>query len=416
MAVPFIKIVYTTPSGTEYDITEFTNLQSKRGLQIKDAKCDLAVNSSKWRYKNGGESIFVEDGTVEIYADYTPITEASSQLVLSGQIQEITQQIGERGAETRLSISDKTTLLLSGLWSKDYTGAAADKVDNLLRNIISHAPSAESAVTTANVVASTTEGSAFPTVEMSKVMKPIYEWLTDLSQPSVTGEDKAYLFYVDKDNDLHWFYPSATVSASVLEGSTTEIYSVSMRKSQDELVNMIIYNAGQDLKGNGILWYYYDATSKSNKLRMKYQPMIDIGRDLFQAELTTGKIVESTGQGFHYQGKDYDNAAAYPFAAAWEGNPSVTSDDNYNDQFRTQAKEVADDKSSAITKAFSGLRWKGKMEIKGTNSYVAGDLLYINLPTLGILAEPLRVWDVQQSFGTDGWITGLELREDDEAI
>jgi hypothetical protein len=414
MAVPFTKIYYTI-DGVEHDITEFTNIQDKRGLQIKDAKADITINNSKYRYKTGGESIFIEDGTVEIFVDYSPITRSSDQMVLTGQIQEFSHQIGTRGSETKLSVSDKTTLLLSGLWSKEYTGSAAASVDSLVKSVIQHAPSAESQVTVNNVVSSTTAGTAFPTVEMSKVMKPVYEWLTDLSQPGVTGEDKAMLFYVDKDNDAHWFYPSATINASILEGST-EIYNLSMRKSQDELVNMIIYNAGQDMKGNGILWYKFNAQSKSNKLRMKFQPMTDIGRDLFQGELTAAKIVESTGQSFHYQGKDYDNAAAYSFTPSWAGASAVASDDAYNTAFRTECKARADAKVTAIMQAFAGLRWKGKIELRGSHDHVAGDLLYTNLPTIGLLATNLRVWDVQHSIGSDGWITTLELREDDEAI
>lgn len=409
MAVPFVKVYYTPDGGYEQDITEFVGLQNKRGLQLKDAKCDLNINNSKYRYKTGGESIFQQDGDIDIYADYSPITKSSAQLILSGQIQEITHNAGERGTATKLSVSDKTNLLLSGVWGKNYEG---ETVDAIVRNVIQNAPSAQGLVTVTNVVSTTTGGVAFPTTNMAKTMKPVYEWLTDLSQPGVTGEDKAYLFYVDKDNDLHWFYPSATVSSSLLEGSV-EIYNVSMKKSQDELVNMLIYNAGQDLKGNGILWYYYDSTSRSNKLRMKFQPMIDIGRDLIDGEILAGNLTESAGGAFHYKGKDYvRNGSVTP---AWGGGP-YSSDNDYNDAFRTRAKAVADTKASGYVAAFSGLRWKGNIEVKGTHGYTAGDLLTVDLPTLGILNTNLRVWDVAQSFGADGWITGLELREDDTAI
>lgn len=403
-----MKVYYTPNGGYETDITEFVGLQNKRGLQLKDAKCDLNINNSKYRYKTGGESIFQQDGDVTIYADYSPITKSSSQLILSGQIQEITHNVGERGSATKLSVSDKTNLLLGGLVSKTEESKT---VDSIVRTVIGLSPGSND-VTTTNVVTTTTTGAAFPSVNMAKTMKPVYEWLTDLSQPGVTGEDKAYLFYVDKDNDLHWFYPSATVSSSLLEGSV-EIYNVSMKKSQDELVNMLIYNAGQDLKGNGILWYYYDSTSRSNKLRMKFQPMIDIGRDLIDGEILATNLTESAGGAFHYKGKDYvRNGSVTP---VWGGGPYST-DDTYNDAFRTQAKSVADAKSSSYVKAFAGLRWKGNIEVKGTHGYVAGDLLTVDLPTLGILSTNLRVWDVAQSFGADGWITGLELREDDVAI
>lgn len=418
MTVDFVKVYYTPPNGSEQDITEWTGLQNKRGLQIKDAKCELSINNSRYKYKEAGESIFQEDGDVAIYADNSPITKANNQLLLQGQIQEIGHSRGENGSITKLSVSDKTNLLLSGVWGFTYED---ETVDSIVKSVVNNAPSANNEVTTNNVATTTTTGAAFPSIDMAKVMKPVYEWLTDLSQPGITGEDKAYLFYVDKDNDLHWFYPSSTVDSTITEG-TDEIYNVSMKKSQDELVNMIIYNAGQDLKGNGNLWYYYDTLSKSNKLRMKYQPFLDIGRDLFEKELLAGNVVESSGGSFHYQGKDY-NASGYPLTPTWPSASSVSNDSDYNDAFRLRQREIAGDntqnapgKSGSIIQAFSGLRWKGTIELKGTHGFTAGDLLTVDLPTEGILSQQLRVWDVQQSFGNDGWITGLELREDEEAL
>lgn len=410
MAVPFLKVCYTPPGGSRQDITEFTNVQNKRGLQMKDAKMDISINNSKYRYKTGGEPIFTPDGDFEIYADYEPITFASSQLLLSGQVQELSQSMSEGGMSTKLSISDKTTLLLSGVWGKNYT---TQKVDEIIKNVIQSAPSAQGLVTINNVASTRTDASAFPVYPIGKSMKPVIEWISDLSQPSVTGEDRAYLFYVDKDNDLHWFYPEQTTSGSIVEG-TDEIYSASFKKSQDELVNMVIYNAGQDLRGNGNLWYEYNMTSKSNKLRMKFQPMIDIGRDLFKQEISAGNLVEVSDGSFHYQGKQYNrNGTVIP---SWPNATAVSSDSDYNEAFREAQRVVARKQATSYMNAFAGLKWKGSIELKGSNSYVAGDFLSIQLPTLGIPVQAMRVWDVQQSFGNDGWITTLELREDDQAI
>lgn len=411
MASIFNKVYYTNKFGDETDVTEFIGLDGKRGLQIRDAKTQIVVNNSRYRYKASGEALFTENGTFEFYVDYSPITRSSSQLLLTGQLQDISHGMASGGFQTKMSVSDKTNLLLSGVWAKNYN---SERVDAIVRSVIRHAPSAENQVTTNNVVSTTTTGADFPLVDMSKTMKPIYEWLTDLSQPGVTGEDKAYLFYVDKDNDLHWFYPANTPSTTLAEG-TDDVYNLSLKKSQDELVNMLIYNGGQDLVGNGVLSYKYNATSKSNKLRMKFQPMIDVGRDLMELEIQAGNLTQSSGGGFWYQGKEYAGTS-YPLTPGWQGATSVANADAYNDAFREQVKSVCNERADAYMQAFAGLKWKGVIELRGNNNFVAGDLVTCDFPTIGLNNTNLRVWDVQQNIGPNGWVTGLELREDDEAI
>lgn len=406
MAVPFFKVYYTPPGGTEtqLDITQFLN---QRGLDLKSGRMEFTVNNTQFRDKSGGNSVFVEDGLVEVYADYSPITKSSSQLLFSGQIRELQPQYGESGSTYKVVCADRTVLLLGRLWPKSYNNM---KVDDIIRNVIQH--NGDNTITTNNVVSTTTSGSAFPTLtNFTMIYKPVYEWITELSQTGYTGQDRTMIFYVDKDNDLHWFYPSQTEDDTIVEG-VDNIYGMSFNRNADAMINMVIFNAGMDLRGNGTLWYYLDPSSRSNQLRMKYQPMIDISRDLFIDEIKAGNLTESSSGTVPYAGKLYVPVASgtTTWGVAFSG---LTE---YNDAFRDRLKAKGEERSKKITERFGKLMWNGNITLKGTNDYTAGDLIRVTTNTCGLQAYLLRVQDVTHNIGVNGWTTSIVLKEDEQAV
>lgn len=410
MGAVFFKAYYTPPFGTEIELKEFFSSQQSRGLEIKQSKAEFVLKNSAYRNKSAGESIFIEDGLIEVYADYSPITRATNQLLLSGQLREIAPSLGSNGAQTKLTFADRTALVLGSLHAKNYE---SQTVDAVIRAVIADSP-ISTGVTTNNVVSTTQSGGAFPIVDFALTFKPIYDWISELSQTEKTGEDRTYIFYVDKDNDLHWFYPSQTVSTTIVEG-VDEVYSSSFKKNADSVINMIIFNAGQDLNGNGVLWYYYDVQSRSNELRMKYQPMVDLSTGqygLFTREIAAGNLTASTTGTVPFQGLLYTpvSSGTTSFGVAF------SNFSEYNDAVRQFLKDEGQARSSKITKAFGRLRWSGTCTLRGTNSFVAGDLIEYTSKTSGLISQKLRVYDVTHSFTNNGWQTTLELREDEDAI
>lgn len=413
MAVPFIRVYYTPPEGGEQDITELINASQSRGLDLKSGVVSFSVSNSAWRFKTGGATDFVEDGLVEVYADYSPITKAPSQLLLSGQIRKIEPRMNESGSQMRITVADRTILLLSQLWSDTYDSKTAPQIIKQLVENVSQLGTGGRPITTTNVATAATVAPSFTTINTySKVFKPVVEVLRELSQPEFTGEDRAYQFYVDKDNDLHWFYPSQTTSVSIVEG-TDEIYELSFSRNADSVINMVIYNAGQDLNGNGILYYSRDKTSKTGNLRMKYVPMIDIAKRLKNLEVNAGNLVQSSSGTIPHQGLLY-TPDTYSFTTSWED--SVASDSEYNSSFRTKAKEDAEAASQEIIRRFGQLLWTGSVELKGTNSFTAGDLVNVTSYTAGLSGQKLRVHDVRHSFSKTGWRTSLDLKEDEASV
>lgn len=411
MAVIFTKAYYTPNGGAEIDITRFIVIQQKRGTDLKSSKLDFTISNSAFRDKTLGDSIFSEDSYLEVYVDYSPITRSSNQLLLSGQIRQLTPSIGSGGSQYKFSVADKTVLLLGSLWGKEYS--SGETAAQIIQNVINHVGNGE--VTTNNVSTTKSTGGAFPSATpFSMSFRPVYDWVSQLSQPQYTGEDKAMNFYVDKNNDLHWFYPSDVVDADIVEGTDT-IYAMSLDRNADAMVNMVIFNAGTDMNGNGVLWYYRDLTSKSNILRMKYQPMTDLALDAINREIKiAGNLVESSSGSVPFQGKLYALTHAGDFTTSW--GDTVNGLSEYNDSLRTYLKDVAGtQRAMMITQRFGKLLWNGNITLRGSHNYVAGDLISLTTKSLGLNAYHLRIVDVTHQIDRGGWQTSLQLKEDEAA-
>ena len=294
-------------------------------------------------------------------------------------------------------------------------GQLRDTVPNIIKNIvgqISDKGDGTNDITTNNVATTNAGGGSFPTITYAQNFKPVVEWISELSQPDFTGDDRAYMFYVDKDNDLHWFYPTQTTSASIVEG-TDEIYSINLSRNNNKIVNMVIFNAGTDCNGNGILWYTWDKTTKSSTLKMKYVSMTDIAKMMFDDEIAAGNLAESSSGTIPYKGKLYYLTSSSG-TTSW--NESYSSESDYKNKFRERAKALGEARGQKIVQRLGKLTWSGGVEVKGTTGCVAGDLLSCTFPTLGLTNYKLRIVDVQHTFGTNGWITTFQLEEDEEAI
>ena len=56
------------------------------------------------------------------------------------------------------------------------------------------------------------------------------------------------------------------------------------------------------------------------------------------------------------------------------------------------------------------------MELRGTKVFKAGDLINITYSPIEMSAQKLRLKDVTHHLSTAGWITELDLEEDQKAI
>ena len=315
-----------------------------------------------------------------------------------------------------------------------YTGITATEFTGCTRAI-------DDTVAIAHVT-TTAVYQGFPIVDLSKVWKPVYEWLSDLGQPQMTNyadEDildgtlfyqRAFLLWIDKDNGIHFIPSDDSVDIDFTVGSD-ELYEVSLEKSVFDSVNMVIYNVGEDMYGAGVTWYYFDESSDVTTLKMRYQPMTDLINTILFDEYADGAVTDATypaevvgdsNRRFPtgYTGPDLDNWTFKEDCNKWRvrvkgqsERTSLTSDSDYNNSVREAALWRGRNKATNITQSLGGLRYKGTVTVRGRHIN-PGDLVTVTDAKTGLATQKIRVLNVTQTLSNGQWSTTLDVEEDEE--
>jgi len=191
---------------------------------------------------------------------------------------------------------------------------------------------------------------------------------------------------------------------------------MSLKRGQLDIVNFIIFNAGDDWFGSGILDYNYDRNTQASKLQATYKPWIKITQNMKEEEILGGnsaQFTKNTSSGtLTFNDNRYD--ASYPLTPHWTTS-AVANDVAYNSSLRSEAILRGD---VAAQRTFDGKGsplWKGKMELKGYKYHV-GELIQLTSSIHGIKDILIRITDVQHNIGKTGWFTTLSVQEDNPAI
>ena len=247
---------------------------------------------------------------------------------------------------------------------------------------------------------------------------------TGISGNSFTGASRGAFNTIAVNHSAN---ATVTTTITIIEGDASNGHKVNSFKltiATFDVVNMVIFNAGKDMQGSGILNYFYDQNTRSKELKMVYRPWTEIARDMIKAELPTGEggnnnlVKDNTTPGpFTYEGNFYDNASAYNLTTSW--GATVTSDSNYNDSLRDYAAFNASSKgmqrSKALTKSRGSPRWKGTISMKGFK-YTPNDLIRFTSYRCGIYNQDLRIKEVQHTIDGQGWFSTLTVEEDERTL
>ena len=276
----------------------------------------------------------------------------------------------------------------------------------------------------------------FPLILMSKIWKPLFEWIGEVSQVENTNYSsenqeggtkfygRAFLFWIDKNNSPHWVYPDDTVDLTITLGEEGR-RSFRLDKSVFDAVNFIIYNCGEDMYGNGIIYYLYDQTSDVASLKMRYQPMSKIVHTLINDDIEENPTRDTTNQDIFKQfpasyapaivPSFLDDANNFRALNGDAARTNVTSDATYNDCLREACKWRGRQEAQKITSKRSGLRYKGQIAIKGTHIN-PGDLIEVTNPFVGLNSQYLRVTEVSHKINGNNWETTLQVEEDEKTL
>jgi len=277
----------------------------------------------------------------------------------------------------------------------------------------------------------------FPEILLSKMWKPIFEWISDISESNYTNYsdevragdtlfyNRAFIIWFDKQNKLHWIPADNTVDLTIDLGDE-DFRSQRLEKSVFDSVNFVIYNAGEDMDGHGIMYYWYDQNSNVKSLKMRYQPMTEIVNNFIQDDINNCNTVRDTSI-TQDKMRQYPDSGKYPISTWSFKNDSnafrnlqeltardtLTSDGDYNESLREGCKYRGLLEAKNITSRTSGLRYKGSIALKGQHLN-PGNLIQLTNRYTGQLQQKVRVINVRHNVNANGWETVLEVEEDEK--
>ncbi len=448
MGCPTFKVLFNKQNDTvQYDVSKLVDVSLGKGIGAKSGYLTLTLKEiSQLGIPDGGldtDDMWISNGDViEIYAKQDgSVTTTSADILIQGVVNKINVTEGEGGRRFKIECLDRTRVLLQKYVMIGATDIKDKTPAEIIEHIVSDASSTspgglkitatlEAPVTPATGIANAKNDlSAFNDIPNYWVyMKTFFEWMETLSQPGYTGDDKPYTFYINNDNELLWFYPDRSGVSSNISYGQKEVVSINMQKSLFDVVNMIIYNSGKDMNGNGIQYYYINTTSASNGIKMQYYTWEDIATQGLTREQEYGEQVNGETYGSDGYPNDYNTGGTgYSTNGCWfllgdiESSPKVvnydtrqtpSNDSEFNTAFRDYCKVEGYRRAEGYTKYAGELRWNGSITVRGTNEYVPGQVIVLNWPPLKIFNEELRVQDIQQVVNAGGWFTTIKLDKD----
>jgi len=215
-------------------------------------------------------------------------------------------------------------------------------------------------------------------------------------------------------------YSSLVITQSDVSTGNVVI-GMKMKKKTFDIVNGIIFNAGDDMNGSGILGYFYDETTDSPSLKMVYKAWTYVARELKRKEVV---LAESLGQTTitHVDGDEYDYPADYNDYGVGKNlpnwfiaDPSITTDSTFNDSLRAAAVAEATSKAKNLTAHKGHARWAGTINLQ-LRRFTPGKLVRVNSSFCGIRDVDLRINTVQYNLTSNSGTVSLNLEEDERKI
>lgn len=460
------RIVWYGNKGTDtgVDLEDINSISIKRGLDAKSNSIELVLKNPIDQY-NGTNivhkyidpnyyTLLIKAGDIiEFYlknADqkYTIDINTTTDLIVTADVVDFEFDLDQKKSTIKLVCIDKTFSLLNKLWTQNYTSTSAMNAPEIIKNIVRNVSgTAESTAKwgyetsdAGNAGTLLTDGtgifeidarlesaggyvqdvrpdaSAYPDISMSKLFKPVYEWIEELSQPENTNSaaeitaatEKCtlkHVYFIDKENRLHWFYPDNTSDYTIVTGNNSAdgvVKRVKLTRNTFDVVNYVIFNAGKDLNNVSVLNYFYDVSSKEPKLKPKFIPYTYICTNMRQAEKDKGNISINADETV--------NILVSSGTTAWGESYSSASD--YKDKFWNRAVKMGQASARNYIIRRGSPRYKGTVEIVGRN-LIPGEVITFTALAIGVNVQKLRIMSAQHIIDDRGWTTSLELEEDE---
>ena len=360
-----------------YNGVEMPNVVSARitrQLNADASTMEVLIYNHAYGAVFGGVPIYERGGTIKAYASSESVDlDTSDELI--GTYTIVDYEMSPDARTITLTCTDKTYQMLSRIFVGDETLPTNELVEKVVARINQDGYTQTPIVT--NVATTKSNGEPFPTQSLVSATRTAYDILLELSGTSYTEDKLPYIFWFDENNVFHWVYP-ANVTVGTLSYGNQNIYEMKFQKSDSQIVNMVIYDAGLDKNDNSILGFALKEDAGSIEGKMIYQPMT--------------KIAER-------------------FKALFQANGSY--DSMTNDEFVSICEYVAKSRAETIIYNWAKGLWEATLQVKGAK-YAIGSLYTIEATLHGLPATPMRMQTITHTLDKGGWNTTLKLQQDPE--
>ncbi len=249
-------------------------------------------------------SVFSIDDDVFVYSN-------DGTLLFNGYVVGVSLDINTANPLLNISAFDKESLMFNRIWSETVTESAPIIIGQVLSKVTNDLEGSRlSRVTikfvgyprTDGIQVTTTEhpeieftvedianntqayqdyvnlpsSDKFKRITYGAMMKPVYEWVRDLSQDKNTGVNKVFVWYLDENNIFRWY-----ATSSITNPPTEHLFvDYKLETKQEDKVNFIIAYLGDDLNGAPIYIYAYKDYSGTPNIQESIKDWADIARDL----------------------------------------------------------------------------------------------------------------------------------------
>lgn len=415
------------------------------------------------------DNIFSIDDEVKVYGYYDTLpANKDDALIICGRIASFSYQEDNSALQYSMKIINRTEELLNTMvpYSTRVATGTANTAPAAIRQLIARlnqfhnldsrrriVAEYDSSVVSftgspGGIAALKSDGTAFDPIEYNETWKPIYYNIEKLSSPEYTGDGDAgnYIFYIRYThvlpqyqntygptvNELVWKPKTQVLTGSLING--IDFTNASINLDVKDIQNMLIVNAGTDLRGAGITGVAYNKES-IGKFGMKvgyYTGHRRVFSNIYTQEYNT---VISAGSHVDADGfpSDAAGSSAYPlrmsfyerdYQGVYTGSYLVaTNKKNWNQYLRDEARWQAIGESNKILDKLGEPKYSVKADmIIGSNTLVLGNIYMFTIPSYGwegTATNPgykLRVTNIAHTFNDSGWTSQFDAVEDEKVV
>jgi|TARA_Y100000310_G_scaffold324870_1_gene387384 hypothetical protein len=422
------KIELYHKSGDTWNTTADLNLApdvidfdvSKGIGSIKDA-FKLMIQRGQ-DYFNG-EFKIVADDRIKIWVnkDANTFTDADD-LLIDGVVRGVEMSIGEKGHPITVKGYDFSETVFDAQIPVNYQNLTCME---MARDLVEREELSGRGVTwnASNPTVKKDGTTSFPKKNLTLNYTAVHQILDKILSSGMT-EDGNYIWYINNSQELVIRAKTTTIeSTTIKEGTDTTDIKVTLMK--DGIVNFIVWNAGNDLKGNSVVGVTYNTSSIGKygfKSMFGSNNFVHIYDDLLQKEIGAPENADSnpwpveadlgwtsTNPDDHYPTFNY----TWITESQVDGALISTSKDDFINDSRQLAEEEAQDLALSIIDNRSKPRYRIEIGYSFRNDLVLGGLYSIVIPSRNINTN-MRL--VEMTFNVNGVLASFEQDETDASF